>query len=45
MTISNQKVIEYQGMYKKYFGIDINFEQAKIEALHLLRVLQILRKR
>lgn len=45
MTISNQKILEYQNICSEYLGVDISFEQAKIEANHLLRVLKILRRK
>ncbi len=43
MTISNQRIVQYQNIHKEYLGIEISFERAKIDALHLLRVLLILR--
>ena len=45
MTISNKKVLEYQDMTSRHLGIEITFEQAKIEALHLLRIFKILRSK
>ena len=45
MTIKDERIIEYQELYKKCFGIDIAFDQAKMEALHLIRILRVLRRK
>jgi hypothetical protein len=45
MTLPNKTIIEYQNLTKYYLGIEISFEQAKIEASHLVRVLQILKRK
>lgn len=44
MTISNIKINEFQELYKSSFGIEISFEQAKIQATHLLEILVALRR-
>lgn len=44
MTIKDQKITEFQTLYKECFGIDITLEQAKIEATKLVNILRILKR-
>lgn len=45
MTVQKEKVLEYQDLCKSYFGLNISFEEATIEANHLIRILRILKRR
>jgi len=45
MTLKDKTIIEYQNLSKSYLGIEMSFEQAKVEANHLVRVLRILKRR
>lgn len=45
MTLSEEKIKEYQKIYKTYLGIPVDLEQARLEANHLVRVLRILKRK
>lgn len=45
MTLSEEKIREYQKIYKTYLGISIDLDQARLEANHLVRILRILKRK
>lgn len=45
MTLTEQKVRQYQQLYKTELGILIDPDQARIEANHLVRILRILKRK
>jgi hypothetical protein len=45
MTLPENKIIEYQSLCKSHLGLDINIEQARIEANHLVRIIRILKRK
>ena len=42
MIILEKHIVEYRKLYKECFGIDITLEDARQQALHLLKVIHIL---
>ena len=42
MIILEKHIVEYRKLYKEFFGIDITFEDARQQALYLLKVIHIL---
>lgn len=45
MTLSEEKIKEYQTLYKTCLGISIDLEQSRLEANHLVRILRILKRK
>jgi hypothetical protein len=41
MQLSKQAVKEFQGLYKKHFGIQLEYKVAEIEALRLIRLVSL----
>ena len=41
MQIADEKIIEFQLLYKKHFGIDINKAEALEKGIRLIRLMEI----